>query len=240
MFDMHTLPRAVRLTAAWRRRRVRQAILWIGLWAVIVGGFFYPLIGLLVAGCFLGALAVGAFRGRQWCDWTCPRGAFNDFVLAGIRRGREIPAWLRHPGVRIGVLAVMMTVMVTGLVRAGGDLAAIGRVFWTLLTVTTAVGVVLGLAFHQRAWCTICPAGTMASWLGRSRPPRLELDGAACTSCGLCAKACPLDLRPADGIRATGRMSADCLKCGVCVEACPTAALSFTGSRTETREEVLA
>lgn len=51
-----------------------------------------------------------------------------------------------------------------------------------ILTVTTVVGTVFGIMYHERIWCMLCPMGTMANWLGRGKMV-LKVDN-ACTNCG--------------------------------------------------------
>jgi len=203
--------------------------LWLVLVVTIVGGWFYPWMGFAVAFCFLGAVVSGAFVGRKWCGKLCPRGSFNDHLLSRLVPKRHMPDWAKHPATRIGVLVVMMSVLAIRVPAAWGDWNAVGRVFWTLLVVTTAVGIAVGLFTHQRVWCQVCPAGTMASWLGKRRRPRLKLDESSCKNCNVCAKACPMALTPVEVARG-GEGAADCLKCSGCVAKCPVDALTFKES----------
>jgi polyferredoxin len=181
--------------------------------------------------CMVGAWGIAAVRGRSWCNWMCPRGAFSDLVLARVSPKRKMPAWLRSTGFRVLILAALVTALVVRLSQVWGDPSRVGLVFLTMLTITTGVAVVLALTVHQRAWCTICPAGTVASWIGRRKAPHLLVDQNTCRDCNRCAKVCPVQLRPAD-YRSGGVMTdADCLKCGVCVTACPTTALQRSHGR---------
>lgn len=164
---MATLPASLdaTLAVARRRRRMREAALSVGLWAVIIAGWINPLVGLIVPLCFVGALAVAAFRSRGWCDWWCPRGVFLDAALARVSPREKVPQSLQQPAVRMGVLALMMGGLVIGLALTWGNAAAIGRVFIALLTATTVAGTIMGLVSHHRSWCAVCPPGTMAGWI---------------------------------------------------------------------------
>lgn len=206
------------------QRRGTKSVLWVILPAVIIAGLFWPVLGLSVLLCMAGAIGVSFWRGRAWCD-VCPRGTFLDLVMS--RRGkRPIPRLLRTTGFRVFALAFIMGMMAFRLVPVWGDLAAMGRVFVQLLTVTTIVAVLLGLFFNPRSWCYLCPMGSMASWIGRRKAP-LQVDDSACVSCGACRKACPMELNP-EAFRQQGRMChGDCLKCGACVVNCPKLALSW-------------
>lgn len=210
---------------AFFTRRGMKMILWTILPAVIILGFFVPVVGFSLLLCMAGAVGVSFWRGRAWCD-VCPRGAFLDIVMKPIGGKRPIPRLLRSTGFRILVLAFVMGMMGTRLAMTWGDYSAMGFVFITLLTVTTVVGLILALFFNPRTWCTICPMGSMATWIGKNKQP-LQVDNNACISCNACKRACPMELNP-EASREAGEMRhGDCLKCSACVVACPKNALSW-------------
>jgi ferredoxin len=128
--------------------------------------------------------------------------------------------------------------------------------FLTMLGVSTLVAVGLGVVYHQRAWCQICPAGTIAHAVhriaeafGRDPAPRVEVDAEACLSCGRCGTVCRQEITPGaygdgevtdhgdlfslSGLEGTERQAdgvvehGDCLQCAACVEECPVDALSI-------------
>jgi len=105
-------------------------------------------------------------------------------------------------------------------------------VFVILLTVTTAIGVLMALTGHQRAWCKVCPAGTMAYWLGRGKGQQLNTRAQDCKHCDACARVCPMGLQPAGMAAADGPTDADCLKCSSCVYRCPVQVLSLDPRKT--------
>jgi polyferredoxin len=118
----------------------------------------------------------------------------------------------------------LATALGTQIYLAWGDSYSIGRAFLIVLTVTTTAGIVLGALFKPRAWCQICPMGTLGNWISGGRQP-LHVN-AQCKDCKLCAKVCPMQLRPYEnkaGILTDG----DCIKCSSCVAACPIKALGF-------------
>jgi len=209
--------------------------LWVVMFVVMVGGWIYPILGLLVPLCFLGALVAAPFLGRKWCGSWCPRGNFLDRILGLVSAGKPVPSWARHWAVRAGVLAFLMGLLAVRLPQVWGNWPAVGGVFVMILTVTTAVGVVLGLATHQRTWCSLCPAGTMASWMSVGSKPRLTMVNDQCKTCGVCSRKCPMSLEPHRMAQAGGRSQADCVKCGTCVAACRVKSLDF--SNTARRED---
>jgi len=53
------------------------------------------------------------------------------------------------------------------------------------------------------------------------------IDKALCTGCGLCVKACPMDVIRMDkeNQKACIRYAQDCMLCGICLEECPKKAI---------------
>lgn len=210
-----------------KARRIKQLIGGTAFLVLLAAGWLYPLIGYFIPVCMLLGIGLAAFRGRTWCDWLCPRGSFEDALLARISPQRRIPRVFRAAPLRVGVLAFLLTVLTIQIIRLWPDPWAIGGFFVLLLSITTAVGVGLGLIFHQRTWCYLCPIGTMSNWVGKNRRPLLMAPD-KCIGCNLCARTCPMQLTPV-ALKGEGSMAnrGDCLKCSLCVGHCPTAALAF-------------
>lgn len=203
----------------------KQAITWIVLPAVIGFGWVLPPIGFLLLICMVGAVGMSFFSGRSWCDWMCPRGAFYDVFFQKFNQGKPVPEWLRSNKLRTFMVGLIFTVLGTQLYFAWGDLYGMGMAFVRLLTITTTVGIILGLTVHSRGWCHICPMGTLASWFGKGKKP-LFINSEKCTNCGLCTKACPMGLVP--NRDENGQLTdPDCIKCGSCIVACNRKVLSF-------------
>ena len=86
--------------------------------------------------------------------------------------------------------------------RAWGDWNDMGRVFWTIILITTIVGVTLSFIYAPRTWCSFCPMGSLSAWV-TPRSGRLPnnyrriLVGEKCTTrCKLCSAVCPMQLKP--------------------------------------------
>jgi len=208
-------------------RFVKQMLFGTLFLVLVVAGWFYSLIGYFIPLCMVAGVGLAAVRGRKWCNWMCPRGSFADTYMKMISPGRTIPRWLRGTPVRAGVLAFLMAMLTFQILRLWPDPYAIGRFFVVLLTITTVVGVFMALFLHQRAWCSICPIGSLSSWVGKNRH-QLKMDKDACIECNLCAKTCPMQLAPNE-LKKSENMAfrGDCLKCGLCVKTCPKGAVSF-------------
>jgi len=212
---------------AQKTRRLKQVILGTAFLVLLGAGWLYPLVGYFIPVCMLLGIGLAAFKGRNWCDWLCPRGSFEDSLLARISPQRPIPRVFRTLPMRLGVIALLMGMLTFQIIRLWPDPWAIGGFFVLLLSITTAVGVGLGLIFHQRTWCYVCPIGTMSNWVGKNRRPLL-LDPERCMECQLCARTCPMQLAPV-ALKEQGFMPhrGDCLKCSLCVGNCPSGALTF-------------
>jgi len=203
-----------------------QIPLGLFLLSLLIGGWFYYPLGYFLIVCMIGAMGIGLVKGRNWCDWMCPRGSAWDVFLSRFSRKVKVPPFFRHVAFRIFWLAVLMTVLGTQLYRTWGDYYLMGRPFVMILTVTTIIGLIFGIIYHHRIWCMFCPMGTMANWLGKGKKP-LKIDNEKCIDCQSCYSVCRMQINPGqyreEGIVKHG----DCLKCSYCIEKCPKHALSF-------------
>ncbi|RKY57492.1 MAG: 4Fe-4S ferredoxin [Candidatus Latescibacterota bacterium] len=77
-----------------------------------------------------------------------------------------------------------------------------------------------------RFWCRhLCPLGAFLGLASRLGLLRRKV-GSSCTSCGLCASACPMGAIPKDDPTLTRRER--CMLCGRCVSVCPQRAVGFS------------
>jgi len=205
-------------------RHKKQIIIGIIFLVFLVSGWVYPLIGFFIPACMVLGLGIGAFKGRKWCDWYCPRGSFYDSLLKKLSPNREIPQYFKKIPVRVIIFSFLLIIMTLQIIRHWPDPYEIGKFFMALLTTTTIIGIILGFIFHQRTWCYICPVGTLSNLIGRDKSS-LKLNSDKCVNCELCAKACPIQLKPYDKEKTPDNY--DCLKCNSCIDACPKKALNF-------------
>ena len=200
---------------------------WI-LLVYLVVGYFYPIIGFLAIICMIAPIAFAIRKGRWWCGNACPRGNFYDRVLAKYSPHRPIPAFVRTKGFRIFMVMFIFTMFGVQMYRAWGNWNDMGRVFWTIILVTTIVGITLSFIYAPRTWCSFCPMGTLSSWVtprsGRLPAGYLRITiGDKCTTrCKLCSAVCPMQLKPYESRNnEEGFLHPDCLKCKRCVSGCP-------------------
>lgn len=208
-----------------KKRSRLQSMTWVGLPLVTIGGWFYPILGYLLLGCMVGAVGVAFYRGRAWCNWMCPRGSFFELALSRISPNKPVPSLLKKKGFRIFVLTMLFVVLGTQIYLSWGDYRGIGLAMVRVLTVTTIIGIILALFYNPRTWCHICPMGTLGNWISTGKQPLSIGDG--CVSCKVCAKACPMQLKPYEFKDAGIVTDNDCIKCSTCVATCPKKILSF-------------
>lgn len=87
----------------------------------------------------------------------------------------------------------------------------------------TLFGLVLVLSLTMRQpFCRICPMLAMHAMFRKVGLVRLVKSYTPrCEKCGLCAKACPMDIREIHTSQAKDVLFPDCTLCGRCVEFCP-------------------
>ena len=147
---------------------------WI-IFAYIIIGWFYPVIGLLALICMIGPVLTSIWRGRFWCGNVCPRGNMYDRLLSKYSPHRPIPRFVRTFGFRLFMVFFIFTMFGIQLSQARwseGGMAMwsdIGRVFWTIIVMTTVVGIILSFIYAPRTWCSFCPMGTMTQLICRLR-----------------------------------------------------------------------
>lgn len=195
---------------------------------VLAVGWRYPLLGYVVPLVMTAGIVGGFLRGRYVCGNLCPRGAFWDSWFFPLGGKRPIPNGLRTMVFRWSLAVVLMGFMLWRGLQNPTSLEHWGAVFWLMCAVTTAVGVILGMVYDSRAWCTLCPVGTLARVAGKEGTKRpLHLDTKGCTGCRICHRVCPMQLQPLEAQKEGKVVQPDCVQCSVCVNACPRNVLSW-------------
>ena len=180
--------------------------------------------------CMVAPLVVSFFKGRFWCGNLCPRGSLYDNVVSKISNKKKVPKFLKSNLFRIFMVIFMMSMFATGIYQNWGDLYGIGMVFYRIIIVTSAVGIVLSFFYNHRTWCHICPMGTIASLVSRLRKSRKVLQiSSACVSCKICEKKCPLGIVPYE-YKGNILSHPDCIQCGKCANVCPKNAIGYNRS----------
>ena len=209
-----------KMNKEFRKKRTKLQIYtsWV-LPVVIIGGWIYPPLGFLLLLCMVGAIGIAFYNGRAWCDWMCPRGSFYDLFLNKLTTKHNIPSLFKTNWFRTVILSLLMTALGVQIYYAWGSAYGIGMAFVMVLTITTTAGIVLGAVYKPRAWCQICPMGTMANWISASNKKPLYVSE-ACKDCNLCAKVCPIGAIDGQGWKNPfACASYGC--CATCIAICP-------------------
>ncbi|MDD5194393.1 MAG: 4Fe-4S binding protein [Candidatus Omnitrophica bacterium] len=128
---------------------------------ILIGGLFFPLLGYLVLLMMVFFLILSYFKGRFWCSHLCPRGAFLDLVLSKLSLRKKIPKLFLSEKFKWFFFAAFMIFFIMQLLISPKTLFAIGFVFVRMCLITTIIAVFLGIPIQTRAWCSICPMGTL-------------------------------------------------------------------------------
>lgn len=174
---------------------------------------------------------VGTVGGRFVCGWLCPFGLLQDFLFK--INSRKIHLSSRLYSVKYVVLAVLVLAVpffLPGKPYTFCDFCPAGTlestIPWAFMGVTSGnwarfafkVAILLGvLGFAVvacRSWCRVfCPLGAIFSLFNRFSIFRFNLAG-ECTHCGVCPKACPVEIDPVDQMN-----TEECIRCMECINA---------------------
>lgn len=188
----------------------------------LIASLFDMRLGSIAIICMLAPIMISILgKGRYWCGNYCPRGNFYDHIVSKISPNRRVPKFLKSMGFRVFMIVLIMTNFGIGIYKNWGDLYGIGFVFYKIIVITSLVGIGLGVIYNQRTWCNFCPMGTIASLIAKGRGRKLHLSVShTCVSCGLCSKACPMDISP-KSYRGNLVEETECIFCQQCVYKCP-------------------
>lgn len=202
-------------------------------------------------------LFFGAIFGRFVCGWLCPFGLVQDLLykIPFVRKWKKLPGdrWLRFLKyvILVGfVILLPLTVLdvvgqgqpwfckyicPSGILFGGIPLIAANPPLRAALSwlFTWKVGLLVGLLLLSvpvyRPFCRyLCPLGAIYSLFNPIALYRYTLDASACTQCGACQKACPMDIP----VHRTPN-SLECIRCGKCRAACPHGAIRSTLTRSK-------
>jgi ferredoxin-type protein NapH len=209
-------------------RKPSQLLMSLLLPLVVVGGYFCPRIGFVVLGLITIFMILASQRGRFYCGWLCPMGAFHERFLSLVSLQRPILPVFKSSWFRWLLFGLMMGLMSFRLFTAWGDPKAVGGVFRTMWILSTGIAIGLGLYFKPRVWCTVCPMGSMQG-ISSKNTYLLTVED-TCVQCKKCQKVCPISTYPGSFKQEEGPgqvPSIECLRCSNCVVNCPKKALSF-------------
>ncbi|MCR4579612.1 MAG: 4Fe-4S binding protein [Treponema sp.] len=200
----------------------------------------------------LGILALfGSLMGRFVCGFLCPFGLLQDllFKIPFVKKIRRLPGERALRALRFVFLAVFVILLplfvidFTGLgepwfckwicpvgtLEGGIPLVLLNKAMrgaagflfrWKVAIL--AVTILLSIIIYRPFCRYICPLGAVYGLFNKVSFYRIKIDSDKCISCGVCQKACKLDIpvwKNPD--------SMDCIRCGDCKAACPHEAISL-------------
>lgn len=226
----------------------------IGAFQAVIGNRNYHF-AFYVAG-FL--IFVGALMGRLVCGWLCPFGWIQELLykIPFVKKLRKLPGdkWLRYLKYVILLVFVVLLPMTvldlvgqgspwfckyicpSGTLMAGFPLAVLnpairagmGGLFLWKAGILVVVALLSILVY--RPFCRyLCPLGAVYGLFNPISLYRFRIDEARCTKCGICQKACKLDIPVYQKPN-----SMECIRCGDCKKACPHGAIYTINKKGET------
>lgn len=223
------------------------------LWSLIAAGSIIQKVAASSVVLLIMAMVTALIFGRTFCGYLCPLGALQEFVgklrrLLGIKSRAVLPAamdryarWLKY--VVLAIVVLWSWSAASLVIRAFDPWVA-----WTHLTsveVIAEFSVGLGILVvalvasvaYDRFFCKyLCPMGAFLALLKPLSFFRVQRDLEACTSCGACDRACPMNIT----VSATQEVrSAECISCNECVNACPVGGALTVGRRSGDRVKTI-
>lgn len=206
-------------------------------------------------------IVVGAVFGRFVCGWLCPFGLVQDLLykIPFVKKLRKLPGdrwlkWLKYV-LLVGFVIVLPLFAVdllgqgqpwfckyvcpSGTLLAGIPLvaanpalqSAVGWLFsWKLAVLIVLI--LLSILVYRPFCRYLCPLGAIYGLFNPIAFYRLKVDGHKCTRCGVCQKACKLDIKVFETPN-----SPECIRCGDCKRACPHGAICSTFDRPAAESE---
>ncbi len=202
-------------------------------------------------------MIIGSFMGRFVCGWLCPFGLFQDLLhkIPLVKKIRKVPfdKYLRYlKYIILGIFVIGLPLLLAdsngfsdpwfckvicpaGTLMGGIPLVsanpflreAIGFLFSWKMGFLLFIIVLSTMVY--RPFCRyLCPLGAIYGLFNHFSLYRYEIDQDKCTKCGLCQRACEMDIP----VQKTPN-SAECIRCGKCMKACPHQAIHSTFSKKE-------
>ncbi len=195
-------------------------------------------------------LLAGALAGRFVCGWLCPFGLIQDLLhkIPFPKKLKKLPGdkvlkYLKYI-ILVGFVIVLPLAVLdiigqgkpwfceyicpSGTLFAGIPLiasnpmlqSALGWLFTWKMTILSVLIILSVIVF--RPFCKyLCPLGAIYGLFNPIAVYRFKVSADKCTGCGVCQKACPVDIP----VYKTPN-SPECIRCGKCKSACPHSAIS--------------
>jgi hypothetical protein len=146
-----------RWTASWQGWSWIITVIWMTIANIWHPFGFYGLI------CMFTPIIIALLGyGKMSCARICPRGSFlgliaRPFAFFSLKR----PSIMNKKGFKFFLWALMMGSFIWLMIWVVPtlDINRIGFTILVFMETATAIGLIFGILFTPRAWCTICPMG---------------------------------------------------------------------------------
>ncbi|MBR5706310.1 MAG: 4Fe-4S binding protein [Bacteroidaceae bacterium] len=221
---------------------------WLGWMAKLQ---FLPSLLALNFAVIIGIVLITLLFGRIYCSVICPMGIFQDLVIWIRRKGEKLFKKKKthkfkyvneHKWVRYGVFVLsVISLFVSGqmLIALIAPYSAYGRMVQSIVAAcsgsVTAALLITGLLtliiicvcawMWGREYCnTICPVGTLLSFMSRFSMFHPQIDESKCINCGKCGRGCKASCIDTKNHKIDYSRCVDCFDC---IETCQEGAIQF-------------
>lgn len=166
-------------------------------------------------------LLLGGVSGKWFCGKVCPFGLIQG-LLYKIPFPLKANTFKAHKYLRCLKYALLLALMVLYLfIFPMEEPAWASRVMDKKMVLTLTAFILVCILIYRPFCKYLCPGEAILS-VGNLIPLyRYKVDEQKCNRCGMCAKACKMNLKPYE---ASNHM--DCNHCGACKKACRTKAIT--------------
>lgn len=200
-------------------------------------GFFFYLLSGFFSGSVIHYLVAKIFGpvlfGRGFCGWACWTAMALDFLpYKRNKTGRLTENWELLRYIHFG-LSLLIALIAWFVYQYRPTPMSNSELAWLLGGNTFYFASAFILAFalkDNRAFCKyLCPIAVMLKITSRFSFLKIEGDKEICTQCGVCNKACPMDINVMEYVNDGERvLSTECIFCLTCTTVCPEEILNDT------------
>lgn len=193
---------------------------------------------------FLSIVVMSLVIGKSFCSWLCPIGFISELVgdfgdriwKKLFKKKIRLPRFLDYPlrslkylllGFFVYAIFFLMTDLALKVfLDSDYNIVADVKMYYFFADISRFALIVIASLFVlsifiRNFWCRfLCPYGALLGLLSFLSPNKIKRNPVSCIDCGLCAKACPQDIK-VDKIITV--LSDECTSCVSCVDACPVA-----------------
>jgi len=193
---------------------------------------------------FIAIILMSLVFGKSFCSWLCPVGYISELIgefgekiiYKLFKRKIRLPKYIDYPlrSLKYLLLAffvyaiffLMTTISIKAFLDSPYNLVADIKMYYFFAEISRFSLIVIGSllllsVFIKNFWCRfLCPYGALLGLLSFLSLNKIKRNQVSCVDCGLCAKACPSNIK-VDKVNMV--FSDECTTCLSCVDACPVA-----------------